>query len=65
MNLPVQQMLKRDMFQKRMEEGKPIHISEFMYPIMQGYDAVMMETDVELGGNDQLFNMLAGREDGS
>jgi len=58
----VQQMLKRDMFQKRLEKGKPIHISEFMYPIMQGYDAVMMETDVELGGNDQLFNMLAGRD---
>lgn len=58
----VQQMLKRDMFQKRLEENKPIHISEFMYPIMQGYDAVMMDTDVELGGNDQLFNMLAGRD---
>ena len=58
----VQQMLKRDMFQKRLQENKPIHISEFMYPIMQGYDAVMMETDVELGGNDQLFNMLAGRD---
>ena len=58
----VQQMLKRDMFKKRMEEDKPIHISEFLYPIMQGYDAVMMDTDVEVGGNDQLFNMLAGRE---
>lgn len=58
----VQQMLKRDMFRKRLKEEKPIHISEFMYPIMQGYDAVMMETDVELGGNDQLFNMLAGRD---
>jgi tyrosyl-tRNA synthetase len=58
----VQQMLKRDMFQRRLKDGKPIHISEFMYPIMQGYDAVMMETDVELGGNDQLFNMLAGRD---
>jgi len=58
----VQQMLKRDMFQKRLEKGKPIHISEFMYPIMQGYDAVIMETDVELGGNDQLFNMLTGRD---
>ncbi|MDD4382330.1 MAG: tyrosine--tRNA ligase [Candidatus Dojkabacteria bacterium] len=58
----VQQMLKREMFQKRLEEGKPIYINEFMYPIMQGYDAVMMETDVEVGGNDQLFNMLAGRD---
>jgi tyrosyl-tRNA synthetase len=58
----VQQMLKRDMFQRRLKDDKPIHISEFLYPIMQGYDAVMMETDVELGGNDQLFNMLAGRD---
>lgn len=58
----VQQMLKRDMFQKRLENNKPIHISEFLYPVMQGYDAVMMETDIELGGNDQLFNMLAGRD---
>jgi len=58
----VQQMLKRDMFQKRLKAEKPIHISEFMYPIMQGYDAVMMKIDVELGGNDQLFNMLAGRD---
>lgn len=58
----VQQMLKRDMFQRRLKSDKPIHISEFLYPIMQGYDAVMMETDIELGGNDQLFNMLAGRD---
>ncbi len=58
----VQQMLKRDMFQRRLKDDKPIHISEFLYPIMQGYDAVMMETDVELGGNDQLFNMLTGRD---
>jgi tyrosyl-tRNA synthetase len=58
----VQQMLKREMFQKRLKEGRPIYINEFLYPIMQGYDAVMMDTDVEIGGNDQLFNMLAGRD---
>lgn len=58
----VQQMLKRSMFQKRLEEDKPIYLNEFLYPIMQGYDSVMMDTDVEVGGNDQLFNMLAGRD---
>lgn len=58
----VQQMIKREMFQKRLKSNKPIYISEFMYPIMQGYDCVMMNVDVEVGGNDQLFNMLAGRE---
>jgi tyrosyl-tRNA synthetase len=50
------------MFQKRMEENKPIHLNEFLYPLMQGYDSVAMDIDVEIGGNDQLFNMLAGRE---
>lgn len=58
----VDQMLKRDMFEKRMSEGKPIGIHEFMYPLMQGYDSVAMEVDVEVGGNDQLFNMLMGRD---
>ena len=58
----VQQMLKRKTFQKRIEDDKPIHINEFMYPIMQGYDSVMMDIDIEVGGNDQLFNMLAGRD---
>jgi tyrosyl-tRNA synthetase len=57
----VQQMMERDMFEKRMEEGKPIHLHEFMYPLMQGYDSVAMDVDLELGGNDQTFNMLAGR----
>jgi tyrosyl-tRNA synthetase len=57
----VQQMLERDMFHKRMEEGKPIHIHEFMYPLMQGYDSVAMDVDGEIGGNDQTFNMLTGR----
>jgi tyrosyl-tRNA synthetase len=58
----VQRMLERDMFQKRMEEAKPIYVHEFMYPIMQGYDCVAMDVDGEIGGNDQTFNMLTGRE---
>lgn len=58
----VQQMIKRSMFQKRLEEDKPIYLHEFLYPLMQGYDSVAMDVDVELGGNDQLFNMLAGRD---
>lgn len=58
----VQQMLKRSMFQKRLEEDKPIHLNEFLYPLMQGYDSVMMDIDIEVGGNDQLFNMLSGRD---
>jgi len=57
----VQQMLKRSMFQKRLEEDRPIGLHEFLYPLMQGYDSVAMDVDVEVGGNDQLFNMLAGR----
>lgn len=58
----VQQMLERDMFQKRLEEEKPIFVHEFMYPMMQGYDSVAMDVDGEVGGNDQTFNMLAGRD---
>lgn len=57
----VQQMIKRSMFQKRLEEDKPIGLHEFLYPLMQGFDSVAMDVDIELGGNDQLFNMLAGR----
>lgn len=60
-NFTLQQMMERDMFQKRQKEGKPIHLHEFMYPLLQGYDAVAMDVDLEVGGNDQLFNMLAGR----
>ena len=58
----VQQMLERDMFEKREKEGKPIFIHEFMYPLMQGYDSVAMDVDGEIGGNDQTFNMLCGRD---
>ncbi|MEO5646289.1 MAG: tyrosine--tRNA ligase [Candidatus Paceibacterota bacterium] len=60
-NMTVDQMLKRDMFARRIEEEKPIYIHEFMYPLMQGYDSVAMNVDGEVGGNDQLFNMLTGR----
>lgn len=57
----VQRMLERDMFQRRMEEEKPIYLHEFLYPMMQGCDSVAMDVDGEVGGNDQTFNMLAGR----
>ncbi|OGC82444.1 MAG: tyrosine--tRNA ligase [Candidatus Abawacabacteria bacterium RBG_16_42_10] len=60
-NFTVQQMLERDMFEKRMKEGKPIHLHEFFYPLMQGYDSVVLRADLELGGTDQKFNCLAGR----
>ena len=58
----VAQMLERDDFSKRYQDGRPIALSEFMYPLMQGYDSVAVEADVELGGTDQLFNLLVGRD---
>lgn len=60
-NITVQQMIERDMFQERIKSGSPIYLHEFLYPIAQGYDSVVMEVDLEIGGNDQLFNMMAGR----
>jgi len=57
----VNQMLERDMFQERMKKKKPLWIHELMYPILQGYDSVALRADVELGGTDQTFNMLAAR----
>jgi tyrosyl-tRNA synthetase len=57
----VGQMLERDMFEKRITESKPIYVHEFFYPLMQGYDSVHLEVDMELCGNDQKFNALAGR----
>jgi len=60
-NFTVQQMLERDMFQKRISEGKPVYLHEFLYPLMQGYDSVAMDVDVEICGTDQTFNALAGR----
>nr|WP_320011423.1 tyrosine--tRNA ligase [uncultured Desulfobulbus sp.] len=60
--LTVARMLERDDFKKRFESNQPISIHEFFYPLMQGYDSVAMEADVELGGTDQLFNLLMGRD---
>lgn len=60
-NFTVQQMIERDMFEKRIAAGTPIHLHEFMYPLMQGYDSVAMDVDAELCGTDQIFNALAGR----
>ncbi len=60
--MTVQQMLERDMFKNRVDEGKPIYLHEFLYPLMQGYDSVAMDVDGEIGGNDQTFNMLCGRD---
>jgi len=60
--ITVQRLLERDMFQKRMQEGKPIYLHEFIYPLLQGYDSVAMGVDAEIGGNDQTFNMLTGRD---
>ncbi len=57
----VAQMLERDMFQDRIKNGQAISMHEFMYPLMQGYDSVALEADLELGGTDQTFNLLAGR----
>ncbi|GMQ47577.1 MULTISPECIES: tyrosine--tRNA ligase [Vibrio] len=61
-NQTVARMLERDDFKKRYGNNQPIAIHEFMYPLLQGYDSVAMETDVELGGTDQKFNLLMGRE---
>lgn len=57
----VQQMIERDIFQKRIKENKPLYLHEFLYPLMQGYDSVALKADLEIGGTDQTFNMLAGR----
>ena len=56
-----QQILARDMFKKRISEGKDLFLHEFFYPYLQAYDSVAMDVDMEIGGNDQMFNMLAGR----
>ena len=57
----VARLLERDDFKKRVDQNLPIHLHEMMYPLMQGWDSVMLEADVELGGNDQLFNLHMGR----
>jgi len=60
--ITVARMLERDDFAKRYAAGEPISVSELLYPLMQAYDSVAIEADVELGGTDQLYNLLAGRE---
>ncbi|MBU1176836.1 MAG: tyrosine--tRNA ligase [Patescibacteria group bacterium] len=61
-NFTVQQLLVRDMFQERIKQNKPIYLHEFLYPLGQAYDSVAMDVDLEIGGNDQMFNMLCGRD---
>jgi tyrosyl-tRNA synthetase len=58
----MQQMLQREDFRKRIDAGEPVHLHEIQYPIMQGWDSVKIKADVELGGTDQLFNILVGRD---
>ncbi len=58
----VARMIERDDFKKRLDAGRPISMHELLYPLCQGYDSVAMKTDVELGGQDQLFNLLVGRD---
>ena len=60
--ITVARMLERDDFEKRYRAGEPISVSELLYPLMQAYDSVAIEADVELGGTDQLYNLLAGRD---
>lgn len=57
----LQQLSERDMFQERMKKNEPVNLREFLYPLLQGYDSVAMEVDLEVGGSDQMFNMLCGR----
>ena len=61
-HVTIQQILHRDDFKKRMRDDQPIRAHEILYPIMQGWDSVMVKADVELGGTDQLFNILMGRD---
>ena len=60
--ITVARMIERDDFTKRYNAGIPISVNEFIYPLMQGYDSIMVKSDVELGGTDQLFNLLVGRD---
>ncbi|HSA83893.1 MAG TPA: tyrosine--tRNA ligase [Patescibacteria group bacterium] len=61
-HLSLQQLIERDLFQERIKNNQSINMREFIYPVLQGYDSVAMEVDLELGGSDQLFNMLVGRQ---
>ncbi len=61
-NISAARLFQRDMFQKRLEAGNVVWMHEVLYPILQGYDSVFMDVDLEIGGSDQVFNMLVGRE---
>jgi tyrosyl-tRNA synthetase len=61
-SLSVQQIVKRDLFQTRIDAGQDLYMNEFLYPIMQAYDSVAMDVDLEIGGSDQMFNMMMGRK---
>ena len=61
-SLSVQQVIKRDLFQERAKSGQDLYMNEFLYPVMQAYDSVAMDVDLEVGGTDQMFNMLMGRK---
>ena len=61
-NFTVSSLLTRSMFQERLKTGREVYVHEFLYPIFQAYDAVTMDVDLQIGGNDQMFNMLAGRD---
>lgn len=61
-HMTVQRLLERDLFQRRIKSGTPLYVHEMQYPLMQGYDSVAMNVDGEVGGNDQTFNMLTGRD---
>ncbi|HBB54387.1 TPA: tyrosine--tRNA ligase [Candidatus Nomurabacteria bacterium] len=61
-HLSFQQVIKRDLFQERTKQGQDVFMNEFLYPVMQAYDSVAMDVDLEIGGSDQMFNMLMGRK---
>ena len=61
-NLTHEQLIERDMFQERLKSNQPIYLHEFFYPLMQGFDSVAMDVDAEIGGTDQMFNMMIGRD---
>jgi tyrosyl-tRNA synthetase len=61
-NLTHEQLIERDMFQERIRKNQPIYLHEFFYPLMQGFDSVAMDVDAEIGGTDQMFNMMIGRD---
>ncbi len=60
-NFTVAQFIERDTFRRRLDAGEPVYVHEFMYGLMQGYDAVALEADIQIGGTDQTFNLMAGR----